>query len=239
MAGLTLYGCNSTIEGFTRDFVGGNPGASIEEYGWAVAALHQLYNCTKSPGDLGLYQSVIGAFSSDPDHFISLSVSGASSPAWTFQYGEAASGLMLAGVPFNSASVLVSMDAVYQSNVDGTVLNKPFHGDWANTETLPAYMLSTWLFESEMRNATGYWVSSLSNCNVTSLSYAGGTLNVAATGRNGALLLSNVEGSKSYAINGSEITQITTIMMSKTSGSSSSTLLFFGVLSAFVHVSSL
>ncbi len=210
MAGLTLYGCNSTVEGFTRDFVGRNPGASIEEYGGATAALHQLYNCTKSPGDLGLYQSVIGAFSPDPDHFISLSVSGASSPAWTFQYGEAASGLMLAGVPFNSASVLASMDAVYQSNVDGTVLNKPFHGDWANTETLPAYMLSTWLFEGEMRNATGYWVSSLSNCNVTSLSYAGGTLNVAATGRNGALLLSNAEGSKSYAVNGSEIIQIAT-----------------------------
>ncbi|MGD0477555.1 MAG: hypothetical protein ABSB29_05245 [Nitrososphaerales archaeon] len=154
MAGFTLYGCNSTVEGFTREFVEGNPGASIEEYGWAAAALHQLYNCTKSPGDLALYQKVISAFSPDLDYFVRLSVRGASSPAWTYQYGEAASGLMLAGVPFNNTSVLASMNAVFQSDVDGIILNQPFHGDLANTETLPAYMLSTWLFEDEMRNAT-------------------------------------------------------------------------------------
>ena len=66
MAGFKLYGCNSTVESFTRDFVEQNPGGSIEEYGWAAAALHQLYSCTKSPGDLAIYQSVIDAFSSNP-----------------------------------------------------------------------------------------------------------------------------------------------------------------------------
>lgn len=202
LAGFTLYGCNSTVESYTRDFVGGNPGASIEEYGWAAAALHQLYKCTKSPGDLALYQKVISAFSRGPDHFVGLSVSGASSPGWTYQYGEAASGLMLAGVPFNNTIVLASMNAVFQSSVNETILNRPFHDDLANTETLPAYMLSTWLFEGEMRNATGSWVSSLSNCNITSLSYPGGNLNIAATGRNGVLVLSS-------AINGSEVIQVT------------------------------
>lgn len=159
---------------------------------------------TNSSNDLAVYQNVIGNFSLDPDHF--LNVINASSPAWAFQYGEAASGLMLAGVPFNSTSVLTNMNAVYESNINGTIFNKPFQGDWANTETLPAYMLSTWLFEGEMKNATDYWVSSLSNCNITSLSYVGGTLNVTATGRNGNLVLSRARWSRSYAINGSWIT---------------------------------
>ena len=216
MAGFTLYGCNSTVESFTREFVGGNPGSSIEEYGWAAAALHQLYKCTNSSSDLAIYQSVVGSFSLDHRHFTTLSVRGVLPPAWTFQYGEAASGLMLAGVPFNHSSILASMNAVYQSNVEGTIFNQPslksFSDDLANTETLPAYMLSTWLFESEMRNTTGYWVSSLSNCNITSLSYTGDTLVITAIGRNGTLVLSNVEASRGYAINGPEVIQVTTIL---------------------------
>jgi hypothetical protein len=210
LAGFTLYGCNSTVEGFTRDFVARNPGASIEEYGWAAAALYQLDRCTDNPSDLASYRSVISAFSSDPDHFVRLNVPGAVIPAWTFQYGEAASGLMLGGVPFNSTSVLSSISAVYQSNVNGTVLNQPFHGDLANTETLPAYVLSTRLFEDEMNRTTGYWVSSLSNCNITSLSYVGGSLTITATGRNGILALSDAKGSIDYAISGSEVIQATT-----------------------------
>jgi hypothetical protein len=210
LAGFTLYGCNSTVESFTREFVGENPGASIEEYGWAAAALHQLYHCTGDPGDLALYQRVIGAFSNDSGSFVGLSVSGASSPAWTFQYGEAASGLMLAGVPFNNAIVLANMNAVFQSNVTGTVLNEPFHGDLANTETLPAYRLSTWLFEGEMRNATGYRVSSLSNCNVTSLKYAEGILTIAATGRDGSLVLSSAGGNRTYQCDGPVVIQVGT-----------------------------
>jgi hypothetical protein len=195
MAGFKLYGCNSTVESFTRGFVEPNRGSSIEERGWAAAALYQLHKCTNSPSDLAVYQSVIGNFTSDPKHFVRLIVGGAP-PAWTYQYGEAASGLMLAGVPSNSTSVLATMNAVLQSNVDGIVLNKPFHDDLANTETLPAYMLSTWLFESAMRNATGAWISSLSDCNITLLSYAGGTLDVAATGRNGTLVLNSTNGSE-------------------------------------------
>jgi hypothetical protein len=220
LAGFTLYGCNSTVEGFTRDFVGHNPGASIEEYGWASAALYHLYECTNSPYDLASYRSVIGDFSSDSDHFIRLNVFGSVIPAWTFQYGEAASGLMLGGVPFNSTSVLASMDAVYQSNVSGSLINQPFHGDFANTETLPAFLLSTWLFKGEMRNATGYWVSSLSNCNITSLSHTGDALTVAATGRNGILILSSASWSKSYTINGSEIIQVTTSTTTTVQGTS-------------------
>lgn len=211
MAGFRLYGCNSTVEGFAKNFVEPDPGSSIEERGWAAAALYQLHKCTNSPSDLAVYQSVIGNFTSDPKHFARLIVGGAP-PAWTYQYGEAASGLMLAGVPSNSTSVVAIMNAVLQSYVDGTVLNKPLHDDLANTETLPAYMLSTWLFESAMKNTTGSWVSSLSNCNITSLSYVGGTLNVLATGRGGTLVLSN-------AINGSEVTTCPTSTTSYTTSS--------------------
>jgi len=212
IAGFQLYGYNSTVESFTRDFVVENLGSSIEEYGWAAAALHQLYISTNSSSDLALYQSVIGNFSLDPNRFLNVPNA---SPAWTFQYGEAASGLMLAGVPFNSSLVLASMNAVYQSNINGTILNQPFQGDLANTETLPDYMLSTWLFECEMKTATGYWVSSLSNCNITSITYVGGTLNVTAIGRNGTLVLSDAEGSRGYVINGSETLIVVRALRSK------------------------
>jgi hypothetical protein len=207
LAGFTLYGCNSTVDGFTKAFVEHNLGSSIEEYGWAAAALHQLYRCTNDPSDLAFYQNVTRSFSLDPIHFVRLSVRSGSAD-WTFQFGEAASGLMLGGVPFNNPSVLASMNGVYQSYVNGTILNKPFHGDLANTETLPAFMLSTWLFENEMRNATGYWISSLSNCNITSLSYTGNALTVSAIGRNGSLVLSGVEGSKTYLIKESVVIRI-------------------------------
>ena len=35
---------------------------------------------------------------------------------------------MLGGIPYNSPVVLALINAVYQSNVSGTVLNQPFHG---------------------------------------------------------------------------------------------------------------
>jgi hypothetical protein len=49
LAGFTLFNGSSTVKDFTRRFVGGD---SIEEYGWAVAALHQLYKFTNLPSDL-------------------------------------------------------------------------------------------------------------------------------------------------------------------------------------------
>jgi hypothetical protein len=50
MAGFELYGGNSTVENLTNHFVIGHAGASIEEYGWAVAALWTLnhYNSSAS-----------------------------------------------------------------------------------------------------------------------------------------------------------------------------------------------
>ena len=208
LAGFELYGCNSTVESFTRDFVGFSPGSSIEEYGWATAALRHLYECSKSSDDLSLYERVSRGLIPGGSHFVALNVSDAITPAWTFQSGEAAAGLLIGGVPYNNQSVLLNMDAVYQSDFNGFVHNKPFGGDPANTEALPAYILSTWLFEEGMRNATGYWISDLSNCNVTSISYQGGTLTVNAVGRGGTLELSNSNGNQVFSINGNESVSI-------------------------------
>ena len=46
LAGFELYGCNSTVENFTRTFLGNTSGASIEEFAWGTAALYQLQRCT-------------------------------------------------------------------------------------------------------------------------------------------------------------------------------------------------
>ena len=205
LAGFDLYGCNSTVESFTRAFVGTFPGSSIEEYGWAVAALHQLYLCTGSPSDLSLYQAALGRLSPNPVHFVALDIPNSPNATWTFQYGEAASGLLLGGVRYNDSLVLGAMNAVYQSDVNGSVLNTPYGGEQANTETLPAYMLSTWLFEHGMSNATGYWVSSLSDCNITALAYGGGILTLSVEGgSDGRLVLNGPAGSQTFYPRGSE-----------------------------------
>lgn len=197
LAGFQLYGCNSTVENFARDFIGNTSGASIEEYGWAVAALYKLESCTHSAADISLYNSFVNSFGTSKSHFIMMSsenIPGVSdlNPSYTFQLGEAASGLMLGGIPYNDPVVLEAMDAVYQSNVSGTLLNQPFHGDLANTETIPAYLLSTSLFQSEMRNETGgYWISGIQNANVTSIDYYNGTLLIGAFENNGTIVVSS------------------------------------------------
>ena len=124
------------------------------------------------------------------------------------------------------------MDAVYQSNVSGTVLNQPFHGDLANTETLPAYLLSTYLFQGEMRNATGFWISGLSNVNVTSIQYSNGELLFLAVGRNGTIMISNSSGlAYDYTVNGEQAFEVpnpemenSTVFVTLTSTSSLTTI---------------
>jgi len=81
LAGFELYGCNNqTVESFTRDYVGVSPGSSIEEYGWAAAALQQLSQCTKSQSDAALYHGVLSRFSPSSTSFIELNVTGATPP---------------------------------------------------------------------------------------------------------------------------------------------------------------
>jgi PKD repeat protein len=117
---------------------------------------------------------------------------------------------MLGGVPFNYATVIWAMNAVYQSNVNGTVRNTPFGGDEANTETLPAYILSTWLFENEMRNETGYWITGLENTNVTAIVYSGDTLLIQAVGDTGSsLAIANDTWNYTYTVRGFETIRLT------------------------------
>jgi hypothetical protein len=184
MAGFSLYQCNSTVESFTREFVGGNPGASIEEYGWAAAALHQLYQCSGLQGDKVLYQHIVDAFVANSSTFLTINPK-LPSEDYLFQFGETASGLLLGGVSFNNPIVLDAMNAVYQSNVSGKILAQPYRGDLANTEGLPAYMLSTFLFQQEMEAATGYRISSLQGCNLTLILYSNDLLVLDANGSSG------------------------------------------------------
>ena len=201
LAGFKLYGSNFTVESFTMDFVGGNPGSSIEEYGWAAAAFYQLYQCTGLQGDKVMYQDFINAFVPSSSTFLTITPN-LPSEDYIFQLGEAASGLLLGGVKFNNPIVLDAMNAVYQSNVSGTILNQPYHGDLANTEGLPAYMLSTFLFQQEMKNATGHWISSLQNCNLTSLLYSNGLLVIGASGSpSGSVTISSDNSSTTYSVN--------------------------------------
>jgi hypothetical protein len=193
LAGFELYGCNSTVEAFTRAFVESSSGSSIEEYGWASAALHRLYECTGSSSDYAQYQSVTGSFVPSKSYFEVLNFGGVK-PTWTFQFGEAASGLLIGGVPFNSQSLVLAMDAVFQSNVSGVLRNQPYNGDLANTETIPAYTLATWLFQNAMKTGTGYWITSLRNANVTSISYVRGGLSIRVAGDDGSLCLGTPSG---------------------------------------------
>jgi hypothetical protein len=194
LAGFELYGGNGTVESFTRDFVGKSPGLSIEEYGWAAAALWTLYAHTRLSSDLLPYQRIVGSFVAGGISFLDVNASKRSSSNSTFQFGEAASGELIGRVPYNSSSVLWAMNAVLQSNSSGGLLNKPINGDEANTETIPAYMMSTWLFQNAVRNSTGYWVTSLHDVNMTSMTYTDGILTVKLEGADGTFCLTTPGG---------------------------------------------
>ena len=208
LAGFELYGSNSTVENFTRLFISNTFGNSIEECAWAVAALHQLYECTNSTEDYSLYQSFLSLLSAGGPHFmvfVQNSTRNQVDPEYTFEFGETASGLMLGSVPFNYPTVISAMNVVYQSDLNGTIHNTPYSGDEANTETLPACILSTWLFEGEMRDGTGYWITGLENTNVTSIAYSNDTLLIQAVGSTGSsLTVTNETGSYVYPVEGFE-----------------------------------
>jgi hypothetical protein len=193
LAGFELYGGNSTVESFTRDFVAQAPGSSIEEYGWAAAALHVLYSYTNSPSELASYQSIVNSFVPGGSYYLGLQGYHLHED-YTFQLAEAASGLLIGKVPWDSSTVLWAMDAVFQSNVTGTIRIQPNVLELANTETLPAYMLAVWLFQNAMMNATGDWVTSLQNANVTSVGYSSGVLSVGVSGDKGALCIATSSG---------------------------------------------
>jgi hypothetical protein len=204
LAGFQLYGGNSTVENFTREFVGGYQGSSIEESGWAAAALRLLCSYTNSSSDCALYRSVIISFQVGGSHFLSIA-NETPPPNSTFQFAEAASGLLMGKMPYNSSAVLWAMSAVFQSNVSGVLRIKPYGGDMANTETIPAYALAMWLFQNEMKNATGYWIESLHNLNITSIGYSDGKLRVNVVGRNGLVSIGSPSGTITrIGINGSE-----------------------------------
>ncbi|MDG6999525.1 MAG: hypothetical protein JRN15_10465, partial [Nitrososphaerota archaeon] len=170
--------------------------------------------CTGSPSDTSLYDSFVNSFGTSKSNFIILNYQSRLdlNPQFTFQFGEAATGLMLGGVPYNDPVVLSAMNAVFQSNRSGTVLNTPYNGILANTETLPAYMLSVWLFQKEMSNQTSLWITGLDDANITSIDYANGTLLIGLRGNNGSI---TVEGPSSQTstfgdINGYAVLQIET-----------------------------
>jgi len=201
LAGFELFQRNQTVEHFTKEFVEANPGSSIEEYGWGAAALQKLYNNTGSVADFQALQRVEGSFTSGGRHYLGL-VGLKDKVNSTFEFGEAAAGLLSAGVQYNSTAAIWAMNAVFASNSSDTLFNSIQRNDLANTETIPAIMLSTWLFDKEMRNTTTYWMSGLSNCNVTSILLRPGTLTVDAVGRGGDLIISNATGSEVFPING-------------------------------------
>ncbi len=208
LAGFKLYGCNSTVENFTRNFVNNTSGGSIEEFAWGVAALYQLEKCTSSPADLALYNSFSESLGTSKSNFATLDYQGGKkfdlNAASTFQFAETASALMLGGVPYNDPVVLASMDAVYQSSVSGTLLNQPFKGDLANTETIPSILLATTLFQTEMKADTGgYWISGLHDANVTSINHSkNGSLTIGVFGRNGAIEISSLNSSSPIVLSG-------------------------------------
>ena len=235
LSGFKLYGCNSTVENFTRNFLGNSSGSSIEENGWGVAALYQLQSCTELAKDVTLYDSFLDSFSTNSIYFAgglqgNFTTSLTAVPKYTFQYAEAASGLMLGGVPYNNPVVLSMMNAVYQSNVSGTVLNQPYKGDLANTETLPAYILSTWLFQTRMQISTGYSIVGSSGANITSIDYSGGTMLIGANGKNGSISISHVNSTETVPVNGSSV-----IPISLAASTYTSTVTFIASTVTFVH----
>jgi len=118
----------------------------------------------------------------------------------------ATSRLRVDKVPFDSSSVLWAMDAVFQSNSTGVLLSQPYRCDPANIETIPAYMLATGLFQNAMRNATGYWITSLDDANMTSIDYADGKLTIKVVGDDGVLCLGTPGGAVTCSnVNGVEV----------------------------------
>jgi hypothetical protein len=205
IAGFELYGGNVTVEHFAREFVEANRGDSIEESGWAMAALRTLYLYTGSDSDLQVLRSVNDSFVPGGSHYLEIEGSN-NVPDYTFQFAEAASGLLSAGSSYKNPSVLWAMNAVFASNSSGVLLNAPGHGDLANTETIPAYILSTWLFRNAMRSHTGYWIDWVQNANITAIDFRGGQLEVDVSGRNGSLALGTAAGTCVYhGINGKDV----------------------------------
>jgi hypothetical protein len=207
IAGFELYSGNATenvtVERFAREFVEANRGSSIEESGWAAAALQTLYLYTKSNSDLQFLRSANDSIVPDVNHYLRV-IGSNNTPSYTFQFAEAAAGLLSAGSSYNNPSVLWAMNAVFASNSSGILLNSPRHGDLANTETIPAYMLSMWLFKNAMRSYTGYWIDWVQNANIAALDYRNGHLEVDVSGKNGSLALGTPDGIVVYHdINGS------------------------------------
>ena len=193
LAGFEMFGANKTVESFTRNFVEAYSGSSIEEYGWAAAALHALYLYSGSASDVESLQGVENSFVPGGDHFLGLAGTGARVNS-TFEFGEAAAGLLTAEVPFNSSSVLWAMNAVFASNTTGILYNFIQHNDLANTETIPAITLSNWLFDGAMRSRTGYWIEWTHMVNITSIRYHGSALEIKVVGKNGTVGLGTPEG---------------------------------------------
>jgi hypothetical protein len=208
LAGFKLYGCNSTIENFARTYLENSSSSSIEEFGWGSAAALQLQKCTGSISDQELYDHYIGAFSLSNKSYVGVKSGGTypstvSEANYTYEFAEAASGLMLAGMSYNDSIVLSLMNAVYQSNIGGIVLNQPYtNSDFANTETLPAYMLATALFQTRMLSSTGYIITGLAQVNITSIQNLDGSLVVGARGANGYILLSHAGSPENISLSG-------------------------------------
>jgi hypothetical protein len=201
MAGFELYRGNVTVEHFARGFVEGNHGSSIEESGWAVAALQSLYQYNKSDSDVQVLRSVNDSFIPGGSDY--LVIDGSNKTGDTFHFAETAAGLLSAGSSYNNHIVLWAMNAVFASNSSGVLLNTPRNGDLANTETIPAYMLSMWMFKNAMRSHTGCWIDWVQNANITAISYRGGQLEVDVSGRNGSLALGTAAGTFVYhGVNG-------------------------------------
>ena len=136
-----------------------------------------------------------GSFVPGGSHYLGLDVPRNTTPSWTFQYGEAAAGMLVGGMAYNNPGVLWAMDAVFASNASGTIEISQRHTDLANTETLPAYMMATQLFEGAMQNGTrGCWIRWTQNANVTSIRYDGGRLTIGVTGADGKLALGTPDG---------------------------------------------
>ena len=206
LAGFELNGGNSTVENFTRTFVGGFSGASIEERAWSAAALWTLFHNTGSLSDLHLLQDAYSSYVPGGNHFVQPADSNAR-PNDTFEFAETASGLLSGGLAYNSSAVLWAMDAVFQSNMSGVLLNRPFHGDLANTETTPAIMLADSMFTDSIRSGTGgYWIDWVQRTNITAVQYAGGRLELAVKGDNGTVAVGTPAGVQVYGrINGPSI----------------------------------
>ena len=208
LAGFELYGGNSTVERFTRYFLGAYPGSSIEEFGWDVAALGTLYLYSGSATDYGPLQRVEGSFVPGGSDCLGLDIPNPTIPGWTFQYGEAAAGMLVGGVPYNSPDVIWAMNAVFASNTSGIIENSPLRTDMANTEALPAYMMAAQLFEGAMKSRTGgYWVRWTHDANITSIGYEAGHLTIDVTGADGTVALGTSGGGTVVfsGIDGSEI----------------------------------